>query len=163
MITIGFSSSSGIMGKLIRWFTKGRVSHAFATYYSEVLQDIFVIEATFWGYKLTPKSKWIKKNKLVDEFKCNKDLSEGLKYIAKWLGGTYDFWSAFGLGARRWFGKWYRNPFRDSKKLHCSEAVTILLNKSGLKTNMEPESTTPEDLYDYCLNNKEFEKIVVGP
>lgn len=161
-ITIGFSASTGIVSKVIRWFTRGRVSHAYATYYSETLQDVFVIEATFWGYKLTPHAKWIKSNKPVGEFKCKKDLTPGLRHVAKWLGGTYDFWSALGLAARRWFGKWYRNPFKDPKKLHCSEAVTMLLRYVGLAEEMDPESTTPEDLYDYCLNNTEFEEIKCG-
>jgi hypothetical protein len=158
-ITIGFSASTGIVGKVIRWFTRGRVSHAYATYYSETLQDVFVIEANFWGYNLTPHEKWIKKNKVVAEFTCERDLAPGLRYVAKWLGATYDFWSAFGLAARRWFGKWYRNPLRDPKKLHCSEAVTMLLAKVGLAESLDPESATPEDLYSYCLNNKEFKRI----
>lgn len=161
-ITIGFSASTGIVGKTIMWFTRGRVSHAYATYYSKTLQNVFVIEATFWGYKLTPHSKWLKHNQPVAEFKCSYDLSPGLRHVAKWLGGTYDFWSAFGLAAKRWFGKWYRNPFRDPKKLHCSEAVTMMLRKIGLAENLDPESTTPEDLLQYCSKHSCFEEIRCG-
>jgi len=158
-ITIGFSASNGIIGKVIRWFTKGRVSHAYITYYSETLQNVFVMEATFWGYKLTPYEKWKKSNNSVAEFKCKTDLTPGLRSVAKWLGGTYDFWSAFGLAARRWFGKWYRNPFRDPKKLHCSEAVTVFLQRAGFAAELDPESTTPEDLLQYCSNNENFEAV----
>lgn len=161
-ITIGFSASNSIIGRIIRWFTKGRVSHAYATYYSETLQNVFVIEATFWGYKLTPHNKWIKKNKIVAEFKCSRDLSSGLIHVSKWLGGTYDFWSALGLGARRWFGKLYRNPFRDPNKLHCSEAVTLLLHGAKLAEDLDPESTTPEDLLEFCEKSDLFEEILCG-
>ena len=158
-ITIGFSSSSGIISKIIKWFTKGRVSHAYATYFSNTLQNMFVIEATFWGYRLIPYSKWKKYNNSVGEFECKRDLTDGLRYVSQWLGGTYDFWSAFGLGAKRWFGKWYRNPLKNPKKLHCSEAVTLLLKNVGLAEDMDPESTTPEDLYSYCLSSNEFVRI----
>ena len=57
-----------------------------------------------------------------------------------------------------YFRKIYKNPLRDPKKLHCSEAVTIFLQYMDLAKELDPESTTPEDLLQYCLNNKNIFK-----
>jgi len=158
-ITIGFSTSNAIVSKVIRWFTKSKASHAYIAFDDRDLGRRIVMEASLYGYKLVQHEHWSKKNKVVKEFTCKKRLTESLKYMAGELGKDYDFWSAFGLAARRWVGKWYKNPFRDPKKLHCSEAMVLFLQQAGLALDLDPESTTPEDLLQYCLQNSNFEEV----
>jgi hypothetical protein len=158
-ITIGFSTSSSIISRIIRWFTRSKASHAFATFYDQTLERIIIIEATGSGYRLTQHEKWSKGNKVIGEFKCKKDLTKSLRFMAEKLGNNYDYWSALGLAVRRWWGKWYRNPLRDPNKLHCSEAITLMLQHAGLAETLDPESTTPEDLLQYCKDSELFEEM----
>jgi hypothetical protein len=159
-IRIGFSSGSSIISSIIKWFTRGKASHSYVVFYDETLGRNIVIESTWYGYRLSQYKKWIKENKVINEFKCKENLSDNLKFMASKLGQDYDYWSALGLAAKRWFGKLYRNPFRDPKKLHCSEAIVLFLQYSDFAMYLDPESSTPEDLRLYCLSDERFEKIL---
>ena len=158
-ITIGFSTGSSIVSRIIRWFIRSKASHAFVAFDDRMLGRRIIMESSLYGYKLTQHERWNKKNKIIAEFTCKKRLGKSVKYMAGELGKDYDFWSAFGLAARRWFGKWYRNPFRNPKKLHCSEAMVLFLQQVNLALDLDPESTTPEDLLQYCLQNDNFEEV----
>jgi hypothetical protein len=160
-ITIGFSTSYTIISKIIRWFTKSRVSHTYIAFDDSNLEKRIIMEANLYGYKLMQYECWIRKNKVVAEFVCKEDLTKSLKYMAKELGKDYDFWSALGLVVRRWVSKRYKNPFRNSRKMHCSEAITLFLQRTELALELDPKSTTPEDLLQYCLQNNNFEEVDV--
>lgn len=156
---IGFSTSNSIISRIIRWFTRSKVSHSYIGYYSHTFDKYMVMESTWSGFRIGNYKSWTIRNKIVYEFKCKRDLSKSLKHISNDLDLEYDYWSALGLSVRRWFGKWYRNPFRDPNKLHCSEAVAIFLQHDNLAQSLDPESTTPEDLLQYCINSNHFEKL----
>ena len=157
-IILGFSSDSLPISKLIKWFTRGRVNHAYVIYHDETLDEKIVMEASFSGYVLVPYKKWKKGRKEFAQFACQKDLSDSLKIMANKLGSGYDFLSALGLSLRRWFGKFFTNPFRNPTKMHCSEAMAVMLKDAGFKVG-DPESKTPEDLLEFCIDNSAFHRI----
>lgn len=160
MIRVCFSTTNNPFSKLIRWITKSKVSHCFISFYVEYLDVELVLEAGLFGYKLSQAKKWESKKIVISKFSCKKDLSEALKLIIKDLDEEYDIASIFGLVLRRWFGKKYKNPFRNADKLQCSEAMAKFLQYANYAKEFDPESTVPEDLYEYCLKNKDFEQCM---
>lgn len=158
-IIIGLSQDNLPVSRLIRWFTRSKVNHAYVIYHDSAIEEYIIMEASFSGYTIVPYRQWKKKRHELVHFVCKKDLSSGLKVMANFLGAPYDFTSALGLAFRRWFGKWFRNPFKNPKKLHCSEAIAKMLNTCGYSVG-DPDSVTPGDIYDFCKNNEDFKKVL---
>jgi hypothetical protein len=154
-IIIGFSTSSSIVSRVIRWFTRSKISHAWVSFYSEELGFRLIMHATFGGYKLERWVKWKKENKIISKFSCSTDLSYGVRKMAEQLGKDYDWKSAAMLACRRWIRKFY-NPVQDPDMLQCSEAITKLLHYHSFALGLDPESTTPKDLAIFCAENKSF-------
>jgi len=155
-VAIGFSTSNGIVSRVIRWFTKSKVSHAWVSFDSKTLGLRLIMHATGGGYRLNHWEKWAAKNKVVAQFVSREDFTDGVRLMARQLGKKYDLWSALFLGFKRWVGKLFRNPVRNKDRLHCSEAITLLLQTHGYAANIDPESSTPGDLYQYCLKEDAF-------
>jgi hypothetical protein len=158
-IVIGFSTSENFISKAIRWFSRSEVSHAWISFDCAELGLKLIMHATSGGYKLNQWKRWHKGNKIVAQFVCSEDLSDGLLKMAKQLDRDYDYLSVIMLMPRRWLGKLFRNPIHNWKKLHCSEAVVRLLQVHGFAKHLDPESTTPGDLLEFCRNNALFEEV----
>lgn len=156
-IIVGFSTSTSVISRVIRWFTRSKASHAWVAFDCEELDIRLIMHASVGGYKLNQWTKWRKDNQVVAMFACKEDLSDGLRKMAEQLDKPYGYLVALLLAPKRWLGKLYRNPYRDNyKRLECSEAVTLLLQAHGFAKDMDPESTTPEDLLEFCTANPAF-------
>jgi len=160
-IVIGFSTSDGFISKAIRWFSRSEVSHAWVSFDCGELEQRLIMHATSGGYKLNHWRRWKKGNTIVAQFVCREDLSDGLRKMAKQLDHDYDYLSVIMMMPRRWLGKLFRNPVRDRKKLHCSEALARLLQAHGFAKDLDPESTTPGDLLEFCRNSPTFVSVGV--
>lgn len=158
-IVIGFSTSEGFISKAIRWFSRSEVSHAWVAFDCAELGLRLIMHATVGGFKLNQWKRWKKGNKVVAQFTCREDLSDGLLKMAKQLDHEYDYLSVIAMIPRRWLGKLFRNPVRDRKKLHCSEALARLLQAHGFAKELDPESTTPGDLLEFCRSSEAFEQV----
>lgn len=147
-INVCFSRTNGIVCKIIRWFSRGSVSHALLTFRDETLDKTFVMEANGRGFMLTPWRKWLDGHELVCRFSLSLDEKlqlTALRDLAQFLGSQYDYLSLLGFFFRRWWGR-MRNPFDDPKKMICSEAVARFLYTAGLERFQNHETWTPGDL-----------------
>lgn len=160
-IRMGFSTSKGIISWLIRKVTRSKVSHAWVTFRDETLNKTVVMHATRMGFHLEPWVMFVKHNDIKAQFTCTLDLLPGAQYMADWLGTKYDFKSIVGfvwIWIASWFKRKVKNPVRDTSKMVCSEAMTILIQKACVTRSekLDPESTTPEQLWDFIGGHEQF-------
>lgn len=156
---VGFSTTNKFMSRIIRWVTRGKSSHAWLRYWDETLQMYMVIQAEMHGYETIPWNKWLTKNNLISAFEHRrKDLTDGVRFVAKQLGSDYDFRSALWTGLKRWFGKKAKRGLHSPKKLMCSEAVIRALQHSEVVCveSVNPEVTSPAELYSILNESEEF-------
>jgi len=160
-ITIGFSTTNKLMSRIIRWVTRGNVSHAWIAFYDHCLDTRLVMQAETWGYEVRPWERWQRENILIAEFKTQQDMTISLRWIAPALGAKYDWTSAFFSGVKRWLGRWVKSHFNSPKKLMCAEAVIRFLQHSGsyAVSNLDPETTTPASLLRAVNTSSEFQKV----
>lgn len=160
-ITIGFSTTNKWISRLIRWVTRGRVSHAWIAFYDHCLDTRLVMQAESWGYEVRPWARWQRENILVAEYRPQDQLDESLRWIATSLGVKYDWTSALFAGLRRWLGRWIRGRFNSPKKLMCAEAVIRFLHHGGSTAiaGLDPETTTPARLLSIVNAAPEFRKV----
>ena len=160
-VTIGFSTTNKLISRFIRWVTRGKVSHAWISFYDDCLGTRFVMQAETWGYEVRPLARWKRENILVAEFDVPGDVSDSLKWIAESLGAPYDWSSAILSGLRRWLGRWLRGQFHSPRKLMCSEAVIRFLFHAGiLPEQLDPETTPPARLLKVISASDDFRKLV---
>jgi hypothetical protein len=154
---VGFSTPKKFnpVSWLVRKLTGSRASHAFFVYHDQDFDMLMVLEAHEFGFRLIPFDSFKKKNHLVGLFTPKISIEPGLKYVAqRYLGTMYDYGGLIGgavvmLG--RWFKRKWRNPFRGSKNIFCSEAVYLAMQKSpGYESYKEdPDSVDPQTLLKY--------------
>ena len=163
-IRVGFSTTNALTSRLIRFFTRSKVSHAWVSFRDETLDKTLVMHATRIGYNVETWKQFTSHNTLVAMYGCDYDLRPGLQEVANWLGTQYDFEGILGflwVLFMRWFHVKRRNPFRDAAKLFCSEAVLMVLKFSeaikipGVK-EMKRKTTDPEELLELCQERPEF-------
>lgn len=153
--TIIFSTTNQIFSRLIRFFTKSKVSHC------AIGLDIggmdMVAHATVSGIVLVPRSRFTENNTIIKEFIINQDIENNIVKVFEDLGVQYDYVGVFGFGLvnvlKRWFGLKIKNPLASSKAMVCSEFV-VALNKYNNKIeswkDIDPETITPQELLDIC-------------
>ncbi len=147
-INICFSTQTGPLSRVIRWFTRSPVSHAMITFRDATLGKVMVMEATGRGFRMVPWAGWCLHNSMKARFalRVAEDVQlTALQNLAEKLGAEYDYISLLGFLWRRW-RKRYDNPLDDAKRLICSEAVATFLGLCGLKMD-DPSSYTPNDLF----------------
>lgn len=158
-ITVGFSTTNKLISRLIRWVTRGKVSHAWIAFNDPTLNMRLVMQAEAWGFEVRPWRRWKRQNRLVAEFVPKKDLTESLRWIARSLGVKYDWHSAFLAGLWRWLGVWIRGRFSSPRKLMCAEAVIRFLQHGEVVAvaHLDPEVTTPARLLQAVERSDEFQ------
>lgn len=170
MITVGFSTTGKLLSRLIRLVTRGKVSHAWVAFDDEFLRIRFVAQAESWGYEVRPWRRWLRENRRVAEFSLpcvSPDrLRRALLRLARRLGAPYDWESAGLSGLFRWFRILLRGRLRATpRRMMCSEAVVTFLQDAGVSVaaDMDPERTTPAELYEAALANPEHFLSVRAP
>ena len=151
---IGFSTRKyNIVSKIIRFLTKSKVSHSFLVLKESYFEQEFVLEATTEGVRLVPFKKFEHENDVIGVFTPDVPIDAGVRAQVELIGEMYDvpglLGSAFVL-LGRWFKKKWKNPFRSTKSQFCSELVTRALQSAKYPgtEDLDPESTTPQDLYE---------------
>lgn len=152
-VRVGFSRSDGFISKVIRWFTRGKVSHALLTFSLPGLPVREVLEADWPGVQIRP----FKAGELCAEYRppAGVDLKHGLLEASKQLGAMYDYAGLGGMGpvevARR-IGWEIRNPTQSFKAWFCSELACFAMQRAkwpGVE-GLENGSTDPEQLRKVC-------------
>src|SRR5512136_2544156 len=83
-IRLVFTASKTFFGKLIRWLTKGKVSHVFLEYDSSLWGGRWVAEATVGRVRKVPSYK--ARHNVVFEYRAVKDVRVPCNSIAKYFG-----------------------------------------------------------------------------
>ncbi len=156
-VRIGFSTTTNPLSGLIRWLTRSKVSHAFLVYYDVDFRRDMVMEAEHRGFRIVPFDRFSEHNTVIAVFEPRSSLDEGLVKAVDWLGEDFDVRGLFrmawlivsrGLKARARLRR--RNLLVGTRSLFCSEAVArVLLGARYPGFDRDPETTSPEDLYEF--------------
>lgn len=161
---IGFSTTDKPLSRLIRWFTRSSASHSYVLFI--VAGEPLVIHSTRHGINCDYYKRFVKKNKIVAEFKLlvddaatKKALGSAIQLIDK----PYDFLSILGfawvLGLKA-IGIKAKAPFRNRSAYHCSEFALMTLRKMKLDcADMKRELTSPEDLMECLRHNNQATEV----
>lgn len=163
-VTIGFSTTNKVISRIIRWLTRGTVSHAWIAYNDMTLGLRMVMQAEAWGFEVRPWQRWTRENRWVGEFRLlGGEQIVALQNRARDLGAKYDWVAGLWVGVSSWFKRWLRSglsfrPSRTPKRLMCSEAVVRFLREAdcGCVKELDEELTSPAELYDIVRSSSEF-------
>jgi hypothetical protein len=164
-LTVLFMTSDSWVSKLIRWFTKGRVSHVAIG--MEVMGAPMVLHATVGGVQMWTRARATGGEILVAEYKIIPDITGGVKAGFEHLGDKYDYVGLFGyifvMIGRLIKQKW-KNPLASSHAWVCSEFVAHCDSENKLPEwhKYADSGTDPEDLLDACEASPDFERITAG-
>jgi type III secretory pathway component EscS len=146
VVHVGFSTTGGWLSRMVRRFTRSRVSHCIVVYRSDIFAQEMVLEASGNGFRMISWRRWDRANKLVALYRLNfpqDDLRTALQRLADRLGDSYDTISLFGFAVRRWL-RLKTVPFNSKAKLVCSEALALFLHWCGMPIDnigaMTPQS-----------------------
>ena len=160
-IHIGFSTTSGLLSRLIRWGTGARVSHCFIVYRCGVFGSDMVLEASGSGFRVMAWNKFDRGNRLIAVYRLHRpddDLRGGMIRLGPRLGDAYDTLSLVGYLLRSVFSL-RRVPFNSRKKLVCSEAVALYLQSVGVDVG-RASVVTPRDLFDLAQREPDVFALV---
>lgn len=161
MIIVGFSTTNRLMSRVIRFATRGKVSHAWVAFDDPYLKLKFVAQAESWGYELRPWRRWLRENTLVAQFVPRASVTvmeRALLRLVKRVGTPYDWRAALISGLFRWFKLAIHGRFRGSaRRLMCSEAVVDFLKDAGLPlaADLDSERVTPAELFERMMQHPE--------
>jgi len=168
-VTIGFSTTNRLLSRVIRFVTRGRVSHAWITFYDDTLNTKVVMQAEWWGYELRPWTRWQRENRLVAEFELRVPQEMGLRAIrrtAQHLGEDYDRVGALWAGVSGWLRRWWRarltlRPRRTPRKLMCAEGALMCLKAAGIDDvqGLYEETTDPETLLEVVERSTQVTRV----
>jgi len=148
-IRLGFSYGKGLLPKLIKFFTRSKVSHTFL-----LVDGKDVLEAGSNGFVAIDYEAWKTNNTLVYLVDPIVPLDEGLAVAHKWIGEPYSYGKLIGfiwvLIGRRLRRRWH-NPIAERHALFCSEANTRVIQASHWPGSevLTPSSTDPQDLLTF--------------
>ena len=153
---VGFSTPKSFnpLSWLIRRLTGSRASHAFFVYYDHDFQMDVVMEAHELGFRLVPLEHFAKLNTIVKLVTPKFPIDIGVRMVAqRYLGSTYDYAGLIGMSVvmfGRFLKRKWKNPFRGSKSVYCSESVidAMLWSPGYEKLDLDPDSS-PEDTLDH--------------
>jgi hypothetical protein len=158
---VGFSTPKHFnpVSWLVRKFTGSKASHAFFVYHDADFDMMMVMEAHELGFRLTPLDHFTKHNKMVKLVTPRNSIDMGLRIIAnRYLGSMYDYAGLLGMVVvlvGRWLHRKWKNPFRGSKYVFCSESVILAMRSSPGYEKLKLDSETdPQDLLNYFENSE---------
>lgn len=153
---VGFSTTNGLVSRLVRWFTKANVSHAFLIV--ELYGKGWYVGAEATGIVMMPIEKFQKNNMIKAVCKVPEMTDEDLSVVMESLGESYDYAGLLGgifpqIG--RWFKQKWKNPWANKKAMICSEFVTLALQEAEVKgaEDLDPTAVTPQDLKEFLLKH----------
>lgn len=158
-IRFGWCTSSWWVSRVIRFFCRAKVSHAFLILESTELGDL-ILEAGWDGWRIsTPANLTSGTTRIVATVDCPPDMvipvHAAVVASIKDLGERYDYEGLFGMAwvsVGRWLGKKWKNPLRSSKAMFCSDAVVAEILQPAKwpgADKLDPQSVSPEELAEF--------------
>jgi hypothetical protein len=156
-ISVGFSTSDRWISKLICWWTQSPTSHAFISYYDEILSQEMVLDVGFTTFSLVPMSHFSQNNRIIEVFDTKVDMTTGLRVVGRWLNRvSYDWFSFVGFWKvlTRWFKRttsWAGDLNVTPREVLCTEVVIYALRISGYPgaAELDAKGTSPKDLLEF--------------
>lgn len=163
-ILVAFATSEKLYAKFLRWLMRSDFHHTFLFLYIDVMGAWMALDIDEHGVHLVHPKKVKKQFPRIECWRCSDDLSWGLMSMTNFVGRGYDwiglFSGAFRLLFLRVFGREITNPIHFSKKMFCSEFVSAVIQKTGVKGTeiWKTANISPEMLHEFMINNKAFRK-----
>jgi hypothetical protein len=161
-IRIIFTASKTPFGKIIRKITRSQVSHVMIEV--SVWGRRMIAEATIGGTRLVPSYK--SRHHVIKEYECKIDVQKGLFEISEHFGDKYDYAGLFVIAWVKLTYSWFKYKLKTfkwkNKSIKCSELVAMFLRANNVEgaNELNVELTTPDDLLNFCVKNKNiFEEI----
>lgn len=156
-VEIGFTASRSFVAKVIGFFTRQEVSHAFIVHEDSDFGGRFVIEAGWNGYRVRPFIEKLHGVTAMYLVTPKHDVAGLIPIVGSYLGQPYDYRGLAGAAlvmVGRWFKQKWKNPLNSTKAMFCSEAIVLGLQaiKYPGAEQFTPDSTTPEDLLQFFLS-----------
>jgi hypothetical protein len=154
-IKIGFSTSNGWLPRIIRFFTRAKVSHTFILMQDALYGRDMVLEAAWLGFTMRTLDGFIKAgNQVVALIDPKQPIDAGVDQALGWLDTLYDYTGLLGMAVveiGRYLKRQWHNPSHGPHALFCSEANTKILQLSGYPgaDKLVAEETSPEDLLEF--------------
>ncbi|KPJ58558.1 MAG: hypothetical protein AMJ46_14010 [Latescibacteria bacterium DG_63] len=168
-VTVGFSTSTKLISKAIRWALNSPCSHAWISYSSQVVgavgSSVEVAEAEWYGFWSMPRWRWELRNVVVAEFLLiGPPPQQALQTVLnRRKGSKYDYTAAWLAWAYKWLGSWAKGLFvQDPSKLMCSEGAIEVLAEAGyqLVEGINHHRTGPKKLMQRCDEYKKECKLL---
>ncbi len=157
VVHVGFSTTGGLLSRLIRFFTRSRISHCIVVYGCGVFAQDMVLEASGHGYRILSWRRWDKANRLIALYRLElpvENIRAGLHLLADRLGDAFDKLSLFGFFLQRVLGL-KGVPFNSRQKLVCSEALALFLQRCGVPIE-DVGVVTPQDAFALVEHHKDI-------
>lgn len=156
-VRVGFSTPKRFnpISWIVRKMTGSKCSHAWFLYYDKDFEMQMVMEAHEIGFRLLPFDHFKKKNSIVNLFVPRVPIDVGLKVVAqRYLDTHYDYAGLIGMAIvalGKIFKKAWKNPFRSTTHVFCSEAMAIAMKESPgyEKLAIDTDAIEPEELRQY--------------
>jgi hypothetical protein len=154
---VGFSTPNWFnpVSWLVRKITGSKVSHAWFLYHDADWDMEMVVEAHEVGFRLIPFERFKKYNVIVALYSPRRPIDEGLKKVAqKFLSTHYDYAGLIGgavVALGKIFKRKWKNPFRSSTHVYCSEAMALAMKWSpGYEDlDVDTDMVEPRELNEY--------------
>lgn len=155
-VRIGFSTSSSLISRVIRFFTRGKASH---TYFLLDFERWKIVIGADWNGVVAQSKKRFEEagNKTLAIFSSQDldfDLDRGMPFLMDRLDVGYDYLGLFGMAfveVASWFGKRIENPWGSPYKQFCSEAAGEMLRHINFPGSevLNPRSLDPNELWNF--------------
>jgi len=156
-IAIGFSRTNNLPSKIIRFFIKSPISHAYVRIYDKFLKTSLILHSDWGGVQFDLAEKFDMENIAIEEYIINDNRFDDAIRKNLWhLGKGYAYiklinW-AWAIIIKRWFIRKVKDPITKPSKLICSDFVLYILNSTGI-VDIPIGSMTPADLRQWFENN----------
>jgi hypothetical protein len=154
-IRVGFSTTNAALSRLIRWFTRSPVSHAWVLYYDAEFDCECVFEFSIGGGQIHTYEAFKKHNTIVHVWTPRVALGPGFRKAAPLLDRGYDYLGLLGMiwvQVGEWLKRKWRNPWGSPKRDFCSESVAHVLQSVPYPgwDHRAARSTSPEKLLEFA-------------
>jgi uncharacterized protein YycO len=147
-VRIGFSTTKAWISRVIRWWTKSKVSHVFLVYFDDARGEDMVLDVAWSGVRRVSLREFHEEqNDVVALVEMPGELESPLRSAFAWLGRPYD-WKTL---VRFWrVARPFLKPSAGPAMI-CSEMVVRVLQQAGYPGALEldPKATTPHQLLQF--------------
>jgi hypothetical protein len=146
-VYVAFSGGTGWLQRIIKWFSRSDVNHAFLVLWDEDFGGWVQLGADEGGWIQSPaETRLTLPVCRLYAPPPGIDLRVGLRDLRSVLGAGYDTGGLFGMAwVLLWkrLGRKVKNPLQDGRKWFCSEIVDVVCARSGWELGLDEHAIDP--------------------